>query len=154
DRCAAQWLGTGMVMHGLRILLVEDNRDAADSLALMLSLYGHEVRVARDGPSGLAAAREDTFDVILMDIGLPGMDGWEVARRIRSQPVLPRPCIIAVSGYGQEAERKRSYEAGMDLHLVKPLDLRELERILDLATARHPARRSWCLRCCTTQRLL
>jgi PAS domain S-box-containing protein len=103
-----------------RILIVDDNADSAEALALALGTTGHEVRLAGDGPSALSAAAEFQPDVVLLDIGLPGMDGYEVARRLRSGSGLPHVFMVALTGYGQEADRERAREAGFDHHLVKP----------------------------------
>jgi two-component system OmpR family response regulator len=115
---------------GLRVLVVEDHADTADSLALLLTLFGHEVRVARDGPTALEMARAFPPDVVLLDIGLPGIDGWQVAERLRQQSGQKRPLLIAVTGYGQDADHRRSQEAGIDLHLLKPVDPDQLRRLL------------------------
>jgi signal transduction histidine kinase/CheY-like chemotaxis protein len=116
----------------LRILLVEDNADSADALAHLLRRRGHETHVARDGLAGLAEARAREPDVVLLDIGLPGLDGYEVARRLREDRGTRRMLLVALSGYGQEADRHRAREAGFDHHLVKPVKLDELERVLAL----------------------
>jgi signal transduction histidine kinase/ActR/RegA family two-component response regulator len=105
-----------------RILLVDDNVDGANGLAKLLEMNGHEVHVAYDGPTGIQAAKALSPDVILLDIGLPGMDGYEVARQLREQPDLKLVPLIAVSGYAREEDRERSKQAGFDYHLVKPLD--------------------------------
>ncbi len=124
---------------GCRVLIVDDNLDAAEMLATLLNLSGHEVRMAFDGPAGLQAAREYPPDVILLDIGLPGLTGIEVAERIRSEPAFSQTVLVAMTGYGQEADRKRSREAGFDHHLTKPADFTELEKIL-AAVGAGPAR--------------
>jgi CheY-like chemotaxis protein len=115
----------------MRVLVVEDNRDAAQSLAVVLRLYGHDVQVADDGPSGLAAAQANPPDVIFLDIGLPGMDGWEVVRQLRQMTFERRPSVIAVTGYGNVGDRKRSYEAGVDMHFTTPAEPKRLKSILD-----------------------
>jgi two-component system, OmpR family, response regulator len=116
----------------MRVLVVEDNRNAAQSLAVVLRLYGHDVEVADDGPSGLAAAQANPPDVVFLDIGLPGgMDGWEVARQLRQMTFVRRPSVIAVTGYGNDRDRKRSYEAGVDMHFTKPAEPKRLKSILD-----------------------
>jgi two-component system OmpR family response regulator len=115
---------------GLRILVVEDHEETAKTTALLLRLYGHEVRVALDGPTALQAAQSGLPDVMVLDIALPGMDGCEVARRIGEWSSWRRPLLIAVAGFGEEAERRRSAEAGIDLHLTKPLDPERLEVLL------------------------
>jgi PAS domain S-box-containing protein len=114
----------------LRVLVVDDNKDAADSLAVLLRLWGHEVRIAHDGVSAVKAAGSYRPDVALLDIGLPGLDGYEVARRLRANPSLAGMELIAVTGYGQDTDRRRSREAGFDAHLVKPVDLTELQELL------------------------
>jgi CheY-like chemotaxis protein/nitrogen-specific signal transduction histidine kinase len=113
-----------------RILVVDDNVDAATMLELLLRSLGHETRVVYDGASALKAATEFHPDVVLLDIGMPGLDGYEVARRLRAMKDRPRR-IIAVTGWGQPADRQRSQEAGFDKHLVKPVEANELVRILD-----------------------
>ena len=107
-------------MRPSQILVVDDSRDAADSLALLLSLEGHRVRVAHDGPRALEIVATERPEVMLFDIGLPGMDGYELCRRARK---LGRAdaFIIAMTGYGQERDRARSSEAGFDTHTVKPV---------------------------------
>jgi CheY-like chemotaxis protein len=115
-----------------RVLVVDDNVDAAESLAMVLRLMGHDVRTAHDGPSGLAAVKEFQPDVLLLDIGLPGMDGYEVARRLRLMPEGQSIQLVAVSGYGQEEDRRRAQEAGFDQHLTKPVDPASLESLFDL----------------------
>ena len=103
-----------------RVLIVDDSADAAESLAMLLTVEGHEVRTARDGPTALAAADEFQPEVVFLDIGLPGMDGYEVARRLREH-AGPKPVFLAaVTGYGQEEDRCRADQAGFDAHLVKP----------------------------------
>jgi len=112
---------------GLRVLVIEDNHDAAESLEMLLTLSGYKVEIAFDGPSGLLAARARVPDVVLCDLGLPGgMDGYDVARAMRGEPSLASTYLIALSGYGQDEDRRRSREAGFDRHLVKPADLEAL----------------------------
>jgi CheY-like chemotaxis protein len=109
----------------LRILIVEDDAETAESLAVLLHRHHYDVSVAADGAAAVEMARAHNPDVVLLDIGLPEMDGWEVAKRLRdplSWPEGKRPMLVAISGYGQEADRQRSMEAGIDLHLVKPAD--------------------------------
>jgi CheY-like chemotaxis protein len=93
-------------------------------------MWGHEVHIAHDGPSALHLAEKERPDVLLLDIGLPGMDGYEVARRLRSTPGFADVKLIALTGYGQEADRQRSSLAGFDHHLVKPVDLEQLRALL------------------------
>jgi two-component system CheB/CheR fusion protein len=115
----------------LKILVVEDNADSAESMALLLRLNGHEVRIAHDGPSALAEARSFEPQVVLCDIGLPGMDGYEVAARLREQQAFKQTPLIALTGYGQEGARRRAKEAGFDYHLVKPVEPGALDTVLD-----------------------
>jgi|KBSSwiStaDraftv2_1062776.scaffolds.fasta_scaffold54201_3 signal transduction histidine kinase len=115
-----------------RILVVDDSKDAAESLAMLLSLSGHQVMVAHDGMQAVAMAAAERPEVILLDIGLPGMDGYEVCRRAR-QGGLTDALIIAMTGYGQERDRQRSKDAGFDTHTVKPV---ELSHLLELLAAR------------------
>jgi PAS domain S-box-containing protein len=113
-----------------RVLVVDDNRDAADSLALLLRLAGQDARVAYDGPAALAQAKDSAPDVIFLDIGMPGMDGYEVARRLRQDPASKGLLLIALTGWGQDADRRRSLEAGFDHHLVKPVGAQALHDLL------------------------
>jgi CheY-like chemotaxis protein len=115
---------------GLRILVVEDDADTARSMASLLRLYGHRVRVAQDGPAALRLARRTRPDVVLLDLGLRGMDGWGVARRLGKESFVKPPFLVALSGYGGEEDRRRSEEAGIHLHLVKPVDPVFLRRLL------------------------
>lgn len=114
-----------------RVLIVDDNPDAANSLAALLRRKGAMTRVAFDGPSALALLVDECADLVILDIGMPGMDGHEVARRIRRQPELARTRLIAMSGLGQASDRSRSLQAGFDDHLVKPVALEVLDRLLD-----------------------
>jgi two-component system CheB/CheR fusion protein len=126
-----------------RVLVIEDNIDVAESLRSLLELRGHRVRTSYDGTSGIAAAREFKPEVILCDLGLPGVSGYDVARSLRvDEASAPRPVLVALSGYTQPEDRARSAEAGFQHHLAKPLDLGDLESVLagvtpcDRATAR------------------
>jgi CheY-like chemotaxis protein len=103
-----------------RILVVEDNDDSAQTLADLLEMYGHEVHIARDGRSGIALAHELRPDVLLCDIGLPDVDGYEVARSVRRDDTLARTRLVALSGYAQPEDVERSREAGFEAHLAKP----------------------------------
>jgi two-component system CheB/CheR fusion protein len=114
----------------LRILIVEDNQDGADSLRALLELLGHEVAVAYSGPEGVEAARTYLPEIVLCDIGLPGLDGFGVAKELRRNSATARARLIAISGYGQEDDVRRSREAGFDHHLVKPADPDELAKLL------------------------
>jgi CheY-like chemotaxis protein len=114
-----------------RILIVDDNRDMAEMLRIALEQLGHLVEIAFDGPSALARVQEFRPSTVLLDIGLPVMDGYEVARRLRAVETPAHPLrLLAVTGYGQAEDRRHAREAGFDHHLVKPIDLDELERIL------------------------
>ena len=115
----------------LRMLIVDDNRDAADSLAMLLRTTGNEIRTAYDGIEALQVAGEFRPEVVLLDIGLPKIDGHEVARRLRREPWGQRVCLIAVTGWSDESDRARSRAAGFDHHLVKPLDTAHLAQLLD-----------------------
>jgi len=119
------------------ILIVEDNDDARDALRMLLELDGHTVEAAADGAEALDIVRDKDPDVALVDIGLPGIDGYEVARRIRAGQG-PRPLLIALTGYGQPEDRRRATEAGFDSLLVKPVDPAALSGLL--ATLEIPAR--------------
>ncbi len=114
----------------LRLLVVEDNVDTAESLAMLLRLYGHDVKVSHTGPAALQAVPVHRPDVVLLDLGLPGMDGYEVARRLREQGEFEKVPLLAMTGYGQEADRERTKEAGFNHHLVKPIDPEKLQDLL------------------------
>jgi two-component system CheB/CheR fusion protein len=101
-----------------RVLVVDDSLDVAESLALLLQIEGHEVRTAYDGPTALAAAEEFQPEAVFLDIGLPRMDGYEVARALRAHPEYRTIMLVAVTGYGQDEDRRRSREAGFNHHLV------------------------------------
>ncbi len=117
---------------GLRVLVIEDNPDTAETTAMVLRLHGHEVQLAPDGTTALRLAQEQLPDAVLIDIGLPGMSGWEVAGHLKAVkgPGGKRPFLIAVTGYGGDDDRRRSLEAGMDAHLLKPADPEELRQLL------------------------
>lgn len=124
---------------GRRLLVVDDNRDAADSLAMLLRLQGHEVSVVNDGPAALKVASERRLEMAFLDIGMPGMDGYELARRLRQQPGWANVRLAAMTGWGQEEDRRRSREAGFDHHLVKPADPLMLQELLaTLQSPPHP----------------
>jgi len=105
-----------------RILVVDDNQDAANSLGMLLRLTGQEVQVAHDGLGALQAVRAFRPDVVFLDLGMPGMDGYEVARRLRDAPEVKGVVLVALTGWGQDEDRLRSQEAGFDHHLVKPIE--------------------------------
>jgi len=115
---------------GHRLLVVDDNRDAADSLAMLLRLQGHEVRVAHDGPAALEMLKGYIPEMVFLDIGMSGMDGYEVAQRLRHQPGLENVRLAALTGWGQQEDRRRTAEAGFDHHLVKPVEPNALEELL------------------------
>ena len=117
-------------MARFRILVVDDHHDASDSLATLLRLLGHEVRVAYDGVAGLEAAASFKPQVALLDIGMPGMDGIELGTRLRRDPAFEGMLLIALTGYGRDEDRRRSSEAGFDAHLVKPADVAALNALL------------------------
>jgi CheY-like chemotaxis protein len=114
----------------LRILVVEDDEATAQSTARLLRCYGYEVQTAPDGPTALQAAQARPPDVVLLDLGLPGMDGFEVARRLREQRDTKRPFLIAITGYGQAQRWPGAREAGLDLFFLKPADPDVLCRLL------------------------
>ena len=114
----------------LRVLIVDDNLDTAQTMAQLLRITGHKTELAHDGIQALERAREVSPQAVVLDIGLPGMDGFEVARRLRNEPCCANAVIIAVTGYGQPEDRQRALEAGCDHHLVKPVDLDELKRLI------------------------
>jgi CheY-like chemotaxis protein len=114
----------------LRVLVVEDHVDTAKSMGMVLALYGYDVQVALDSRTALDSLALDQPDVVLLDLGMPGMNGWELAKRIREQPFQKRCFLIAVSGYAREEDRILSEAAGIDLHLAKPVDLDELHKLL------------------------
>ena len=113
-----------------RVLVIEDNADSREMLRAALEIAGHVVAVAEDGPGGLAQVQALSPDAVILDIGLPGVDGYEVAQQLRRLPGAEHVLIIALSGYGREEDRRRSAESGFDAHLVKPVDPLVLERIL------------------------
>ncbi len=119
----------------MRILIVEDYPDAAASLALMLRLLGHQAEVAGDGDGAERAVRDTAPDVLILDIGLPRQDGYEVARRLR-ELLERRPLVIALTGYGREEDYRRSLQEGFDHHLVKPADPDLLQEILERFASR------------------
>jgi signal transduction histidine kinase len=136
ESCAANGNGAAMVGNAAvpsarrRVLVVDDNRDALESLATLMEMAGHDVRTAGDGELALALASEFRPDLILLDLGLPKIDGYEVARRIRAAPWGGEVVLVALTGWGQAADRRRTRETGFDSHLVKPLDLDALTEFL------------------------
>jgi CheY-like chemotaxis protein len=113
-----------------RVLIVEDNADARESLQLLLQLAGHEVETAPGGPSGLRKLQAFRPDVALIDLGLPGFDGYDLVRHVRRLPETQATRCIAVTGYGQAEDRRRALDAGFDVHLTKPVDPERLQRLL------------------------
>jgi PAS domain S-box-containing protein len=124
---------------GRRILIVEDVVQVAQMLGMLLQVWGYDSRVAHDGPTGLVAFRTYQPDVVLCDIGLPGMSGYDVAGMMREEPRQTRPLLVAVTGYGGEEDRRRSHEAGFDFHMTKPVDPAALEKLLAGYTQMAPA---------------
>jgi signal transduction histidine kinase len=116
--------------EALRVLIVEDNRDAADSLRMVLELYGHQVAVAYTGPDGVKSAKAWRPDVVLCDIGLPGLDGYGVANQLRSDATTAKARLIALTGYGRDEDCRRSLQAGFDDHRTKPVDPAALQPLL------------------------
>jgi CheY-like chemotaxis protein len=114
----------------LRIQIVDDNIDAAATLSTLLELQGHEVSVEHDGRSALRRARLDRPQVLLLDIGLPDMDGYELARQIRAMPDTAGAVLVALTGYGQGRDRREAEAAGFDHYLVKPASMEQIEEIL------------------------
>lgn len=113
-----------------RVLLVEDDADSAEALAMLLEVLGHEVRVVGDGPGALELASRGGIDVMLVDLGLPGLDGCEVARRVRAMPAGGAIVLVALTGYGRDEDRVRTRDAGFDHHMVKPVDLEALQALV------------------------
>jgi CheY-like chemotaxis protein len=123
-------------LHGLpRVMVVDDNRDAADSLAMLLQMLGAEVHVANDGPAALEAIERFHPAAMFLDIGMPGMDGYELAGRVRALPQAKGPLLVALTGWGQERDRQRTQAAGFAHHLVKPADALRLRAVLESLSA-------------------
>jgi CheY-like chemotaxis protein len=120
-------------MHSptLRVLLVDDNADSTEPLSLLLQTKGHETRVSADGADAIAVAELFRPDCVVMDLGLPRMDGYEVARQLRLQPYGRRIVLVALTGWAGKEVRSKAAEAGFDYHLVKPVNWEELERIVE-----------------------
>jgi two-component system CheB/CheR fusion protein len=117
-------------LRALRIMVVDDNVDAAESLAMMLELDGHSVIRAHDARAAIAIARSERPSVMLLDIGLPDIDGYELARRLRALPEVDNALLIAVTGYGQAEDRRRAEDAGFDRYLIKPVEFESLRSML------------------------
>ncbi|HEY1229258.1 MAG TPA: response regulator [Ramlibacter sp.] len=124
---------TPVVSRARRVMVVDDNKDAAESLGVFLDSLGHEVRVEHDPQRALGAIEGGTFDVFVLDIGLPGMDGYALAQALRQRTPGRRATYIALTGYGSEGDRQRGDEAGFDHYLVKPADVDELARLVQHA---------------------
>jgi CheY-like chemotaxis protein len=122
----------------LRVLVVDDNVDAAESMGLLLEALGHEVQTAHDGLSAVEAAIKFLPNVVLLDIGLPRIDGFEVAKRLRQHPALSGIVVIAMTGYGQDEDKRRSIEAGFNYHLVKPANFKQVKEILATSLSKVP----------------
>lgn len=127
---------------GLRVLVVDDNIDVAESLALLLSISGHQTRTAHTGPDALVCARAFQPDLMFLDIGLPGMDGYAVAERLRALSDLKQPVLVALTGWGSESDRRRSQQAGFDHHLTKPVDAERIQALLEGLLHRSKTRRA------------
>jgi PAS domain S-box-containing protein len=124
-----------------RVLIVDDNEDSAESMAVLLRLRGHEVRLSYDGQSALEEAHAFKPDVMFLDLNLPRMDGYEVARRLRQEPAMRDMMLVAMTGYGQEEDRQRTREAGFHLHMVKPVDFDKIEELLSSAPDNRSAKK-------------
>jgi CheY-like chemotaxis protein len=120
---------------------VDDNQDSADSLAMLLRIMGHEVRTANDGLEAVATTTTFQPDVVILDIGLPKLNGYEVAKRIREQPRGAAVVLVALTGWGQEEHRRQSKDAGFDHHFTKPVDVEVLEKVLSATNSCLPERR-------------
>lgn len=117
-----------MPVPGKRVLLVDDNEDARELLAGLLELQGYQIEAACDAPGALEIAERFLPQVVVLDLGLPDVDGWELARRLRQLDGLAKVRIVALTGYGSERDRERSREAGIDVHLLKPVEISQLTR--------------------------
>jgi CheY-like chemotaxis protein len=118
-----------MVSNSLRILVVDDNQDTAQSMGELLEILGHQAQVAYDGPKAVEMATAFQPQVVLLDIGLPIIDGYEVARRMR-QAGLKDAMLVALTGYGREEDREKAHQAGFDMHFTKPIELDALQKVL------------------------
>ena len=127
----AQKTGFQLRSRDLHVLVVDDNKDAADSLCMLLRLWGYDCRAAYDGATGLQAACTYQPDCLLLDIAMPGLDGYTLARRVRAQPDLDRAKLVALTSFSSETHVRRSQEVGFDFHLVKPTDPLEIKRLMD-----------------------
>jgi CheY-like chemotaxis protein len=129
---------------GRRILIVDDNEDGAESLAMLLQFGGHETHMAHDGLEAIEATERLRPDAVLLDIGLPGLNGYEVCKRIRTEPWGKEIVLVALTGWGQEEDRHRSRDAGFNAHMVKPVDHDLLLKLLaSLPSEKHAKSHSW-----------
>lgn len=124
----------------LRVLVVDDNRDSADTLAMMLRILGHDSHTAYDGQEAVERSQELTPDAVLLDIGMPRLNGYEAAAHIRKQPGGDRMLLLALTGWGQDEDRERARSAGFDSHLVKPVNHEELNKLLTAHATKRAAR--------------
>jgi CheY-like chemotaxis protein len=136
DYSPAAPLGAAMEGAGLRVMVVDDNVDAADMLAALIDVIGHRCQVANNGADALRLAQAFQPQIMFLDIGMPGMSGYDVARALRGLPGLPQPVIVALTGWGDDKDRARTKDAGFDHHLIKPADLGTVEQLLDSVPAR------------------
>ncbi len=116
---------------GRRVLVVDDSADAAESTAMLLRLDGHEIRTVMDGHSAIDAIRSFKPEIVLLDIGLPGLNGYDVTRRLRELPECQNTLVVALSGYGRPEDLRRSHDAGFDQHLIKPVDHDRLTALIN-----------------------
>jgi two-component system CheB/CheR fusion protein len=123
-------------MRPVSVLIVDDCADTTCTMSMLLKAWGYATHVAGDGHSALALAEEHRPDVVMIDIGMPGMSGWDLARQLRQRPGGAAVTLIVISGHGQPHDRERSYEAGCDVHLIKPVEPSELRRLLEVLTPR------------------
>jgi CheY-like chemotaxis protein len=117
-------------VHRTRVLVVDDNCDAAETLSALLDLLGHDAQVANDGPAALAAMQDFRPQLVFLDLGMPGMNGCQVAEAIRRDRRFDQPVLVALTGWGSEGDRERTSAAGFDLHLTKPISLEAIEQML------------------------
>ncbi len=137
DAAYVQPVTAPLTTQGRRALVVDDNADAADTFAMMLGLSGHETRMAYGGLEALTLARDFRPDVIFLDLGMPGMSGLEVARKMRADPALAHVLLVAVTGWGADEDRKKSKEAGFDIHLTKPVKFESIEEVMKTPSRAH-----------------
>jgi CheY-like chemotaxis protein len=129
-RAASAGLVPVAPVHRTRVLVVDDNRDAADTLSALLEVLGHVAQVANDGPAALAAMQDFRPQLVFLDLGMPGMNGCQVAEAIRTDRRFDQPVLVALTGWGSEDDRERTTAAGFDLHLTKPISLEAIEKML------------------------